>query len=66
VDAVEAKIKVEYPEGVFTEKSFEEFERLHDEFVTSKIREYYEAHPEKRAAFIQGLNKEMEEVKKSK
>ena len=64
-DAVEAKIKATYPEGVFTEKSFEEFEGFHDEFVASKIREYYEAHPEERAAFIQGLNKKMEEVKKS-
>ena len=64
-DAVDAKIKAIYPEGVFTEKSFEEFERFHDEFVARKIREYYEAHPEERAAFIQGLNKKMEEVKKS-
>jgi hypothetical protein len=51
-DAVDAKIKVVYPEGVFAEKSFEEFERLHDEFVTSKIREYYEAHPEERKASL--------------
>jgi hypothetical protein len=56
-DAVDAKIKAIYPEGVFTEKSFEEFERFHDEFVARKIREYYEAHPEERAALINGLNK---------
>jgi hypothetical protein len=64
-DAVDAKIRAIYPEGVFTEKSFEEIERLHDEFVTRKIREYYEAHPEERAAFIQGLNKKIEELKKN-
>jgi hypothetical protein len=64
-DAVEAKIKAIYLEGVFTEKSFEEFERLHDEFVARKIREYYEAHPEERAALINGLNKKIEKVKKN-
>jgi hypothetical protein len=64
-DAVEAKIRAEYPEGIFTEKSFEEFERFHDEFVASKIREYYEAHPEEREVLIHGLNKKIEEVKKN-
>jgi hypothetical protein len=64
-DAVEAKIKAEYPEGVFTEKSFEEFERFHDEFVARKIREYYEAHPGEREALINDLNKKIEKAKKS-
>jgi hypothetical protein len=64
-DAVDAKIKAIYPEGVFTEKSFEEFERFHDEFVARKIREYYDAHPEEREALINGLNKKIEELKKS-
>jgi hypothetical protein len=64
-DAVEAKIRAVYPEGVFTEKSFEEIERLHDEFVARKIREYFEAHPEKRTALINSSNKEMGEAKKS-
>ena len=60
-DAVDAKIKAIYPEGVFTEKSFEEFERFHDEFVARKIREYYEAHPEEREALINSLNKKIKE-----
>ena len=64
-DAVDAKIKAMYPEGVFTEKSFEEFERFRDEFTARKIREYYEAHPEERAALINGLNKKMEEKKRN-
>jgi hypothetical protein len=64
-DAVEAKIKAEYPEGIFTKESFEEFERFHDEFIARKIREYYEAHPEEREALINGLNKKIEELKKS-
>ena len=64
-DAVEAKIGAIYPEGVFTEKSFEEFGRLHDQLMARKIREYFEAHPEERAAFINSLDKEMGEAKKS-
>jgi hypothetical protein len=64
-DAVDAKKRELYPEGVFAEKSFEEFERLHDEFVSRKIKEYYEAHPEEREALINGLNKKIEEQKKS-
>jgi hypothetical protein len=63
--AVDAKKRELYPEGVFTEKSFEEYERLHDEFVSRKIKEYYDAHPEEREALINGLNKKSEELKKS-
>ena len=62
-DAVEVKIKAEYPEGIFSEKSFEEFERFHDEFIARKIREYYEAHPEERETLIHGLTKKKEELK---
>jgi hypothetical protein len=64
-DAVEAKIKAVYPEGVFTEKSFEEFERLHDEFIAGKIREYYEAHPTEREALISSSNKKIEDEQKN-
>ncbi len=60
--ALDAKIKAVYPEGVFTEKSFEAFERFHDEFLAQKIREYYEEHPEERAALINNLNKKKEEA----
>ena len=64
-DAVESKIKAIYPEGVFSEKSFEEFERLHDEFTARKIREYFEAHPEEQTALINSSDKEMEAAEKS-
>jgi hypothetical protein len=60
-DTIDAKIKAVYPEGVFTEKSFEEIERLHDEFVTRKIREYYEAHPEEREALTRKIKEGKEE-----
>jgi hypothetical protein len=64
-NAVDAKKRELYPEGVFTEKSFEEFERLHDEFVSRKIKEYYDAHPEEREALVRGLNKKSEEQRKN-
>jgi hypothetical protein len=64
-DAIDAKIKAIYPEGVFTERSFENFERLHDEFISRKIKEYYDAHPEERAALINSSNRVTEEVGKS-
>ena len=64
-DAVDAKIRAVYPEGVFTEKSFKEYERLHDEFIARKIREHFEAHPEERMALTISLNKENGVAKKS-
>jgi len=62
-DAVDAKIRANYPDGVFTEKSFEKYERLHDEFIARTIREHYEAHPEERMALINSSNKEMRVAK---
>jgi hypothetical protein len=64
-NAIQAKIKAEYPAGVFTEKSFEEFEGFHDEFISRKIRDYYEEHPEEREALIKGLNEKTEEKKRN-
>ena len=64
-DAVDSKIRAIYPEGVFTERSFEEIERLHDEFIARKIREHYEAHPEERTALINNSSEKMEAAKKS-
>jgi hypothetical protein len=63
-DAVEAKKRAIYPEGVFTEKSFEEFEGFHDEFIARKIREYFEAHPEESTALNNNSNKEIGAAKK--
>jgi len=64
-DAVDAKIREIYPEGVFTEKSFKEYERLHDEFIARTIREHFEAHPEERTALINSSSEKMEAAKKS-
>jgi hypothetical protein len=50
---------------VFSEKSFEEVERLHDEFTARKIKEYFEAHPEEQNALINSSNKKIEAAEKS-
>ena len=60
---LDAKIKEIYPDGVFTEKSFEEFERLQDEFIARKIKEYYDAHPEEREALINKFEQKTEAKK---
>jgi hypothetical protein len=62
-DALDAKIKAIYPEGVFTEKSFEEIERLQDECLSRKIKEYYDMHPMEREALINSSNKKLEDEK---
>jgi len=64
-DAVDAKIKAIYPEGVFSEKSFEEIERLNDKLSAEKIKEYYDLHPEKRVELINSSNRVLEAEKKS-
>jgi hypothetical protein len=51
---LDAKIKAIYPVGVFSEESFGEFERLYDEVLASKIKEYFDAHPTEREAWIDG------------
>ena len=62
-DALEAtKLKL-FPEGVFTEKSYEDVEEEYDLCIARKIREYYDAHPGEREALINGLNKKIEELK---
>lgn len=62
-ETLDAKIKAIYPLGVFSEKSFEEIERLNDKVLASKIKEYYDAHPAAREALINGLSKNVEKTK---
>ena len=57
-DALEAKNLELYPEGVFTDKSYEAVEAQYDIHLAQKIREYYDAHPVEREALINGLGKE--------
>lgn len=42
----ESKVKEEFPEGIFTEKTYERTEKLYDELVSKCMREYWQAHPE--------------------
>jgi hypothetical protein len=63
--AVDAKIRAVFPESVFSEKSFEEIEKLHDEHIARKIKEYFDAHPEEQIALINSLKKEKEAENKS-
>jgi hypothetical protein len=64
-DALEAEKLKLFPEGVFTEKSYEAVEAEFDIHIARSIREYYEAHPGEREALLNGLNKKIEEGKKS-
>jgi len=50
---------------VFTEKSYEAVEAKYDLYLAQKIREYYEAYPNKRAELINSSNKLPEGEKKS-
>jgi hypothetical protein len=64
-DAIDKKIKEIYPSGVFTEKSFEDFEAEIDRRWSLEVKKYYDAHPEEREALVNGLNKKIEELKKN-
>ena len=53
-----------YPEGVFTDRSYEAVEAQYDIHLAQKIREYYEAYPMEREALI-NKSKVPEDEKKS-
>ena len=42
----DSKVKEEFPDGIFTEKTYERTEKLYDELVSKYMREYWQAHPE--------------------
>jgi hypothetical protein len=64
-DALEAKKLELYPDGIFTEKSYEAVEAQYDIHLSRIVREYYEAHPQEREALIKKSNKALEDAKKS-
>ena len=45
-DNFDAKVKKEFPDGIFTEKSYKKTEELYDELEGKLMREYWQAHPE--------------------
>jgi hypothetical protein len=65
-DELEAKKLRLYPEGVFSEKSYEAVEARYDIHLAQKIREYYEAHPLEKAALIERSKKLTEDEKNGK
>ena len=64
-EAIDKKKKQTYPNGVFTEKSFEEFEAEIERRWSLELKKYYDAHPKEREALIKGLDKTLEELKKN-
>ena len=45
-DNFESKVQKKFPDGIFSEKSFENTEKLYDALVSKCMREYWQAHPE--------------------
>jgi hypothetical protein len=60
-NAFDAKIKKVYPDGIFSEKSFEKAENLSDEIMGKCMREYWQAHPEE----FERLTKKLENAQKN-
>jgi hypothetical protein len=65
-DELEAKKLQLYPDGVFSEKSYEAVEAGYDVHLSQKIREYYETHPMEKAALIERSRKLGEDEKDGK
>jgi hypothetical protein len=65
-DELEAKKLQLYPEGVFSEKSYEAVEARYNVHLAQKIREHYEAHPTEKATLIERSKKLAEDEKNGK
>jgi hypothetical protein len=52
---LDEKIAKEFPEGVFTEKTFENVRDYFDEKISSAIRDYWNKHPEEYELLIEKL-----------
>jgi len=57
-DNFESKVKEEFPDGIFTEKSYKKAEESYDEIMGKCMREYWQAHPEE----FERLTKKVENV----
>jgi len=60
----ESKVKEEFPDGVFTEKSFEKTKELYDNLMGKCMCEYWEAHPEEYNKLIEKLENSKTDIKK--
>ena len=45
-DNFDSKLKKAFPDGIFSDKSFEKTEKMYDELMSKCMREYWQAHPE--------------------
>ena len=62
-DGVEVKIRGFYPDGVFTEKSYEVVRDYFDEKELKVMREYWKAHPEEFKEYMEQIDKKLESLK---
>ena len=62
-DGVEVKIRGFYPDGVFTEKSYEVVRDYFDEKELKVMREYWKAHPEEFKKYMEQIDKKLESLK---
>ncbi len=53
----DAKVKEEFPDCIFTEKSYKKTENLYDEIMGKCMREYWQTHPEEFERLMKKLEK---------
>ena len=64
-DNVEAKIREVYPNGIFTQESYDAVRDYFDEKESEAIRQYWNAHPEKFKKHMKQLEKKLESIPKT-
>jgi hypothetical protein len=62
-ERVDNMIKVEFPEGIFTEESYKKLEDEIDRKRSEYIKQYWIEHPEQKKQFFEALDKRITEVK---
>lgn len=60
---VDALIKEEYPDGIFTQKTFENMRDWFDTKLSERIGQYYREHPEEHKKLMDTVDKRLAEVK---
>jgi len=60
---MDAQIKKEFPDGIFTKKSFNKLRDWYDKKESELIGQYWKDHPEEYKGFMEGIEKRMEKLK---
>lgn len=63
-DDFNAKVKQEFPDGVFTEQNYEKIEEFYDNLQGKLMREYWQAHPEAFNQLLDNIDKPKQGVPK--